>query len=730
MTRSLYRESMRRLARLGIALLVISVVLTVIIAAGSASETSVSKMLDGPFSLLPVLMYFVFVGGVGFAFAGFSFLNKRRDSDFYHSIPVRRTDVFLSVALSALTWTVATVVLCVLASMTVYLFLDVPFVSGYYLMSIPFFIVATMLTFAAAAIACSVTGNLMANIVLTGLVLFLPRFILFFVARSIVANTWIVGWRDFSGLLNPNTNIVTGMLVMQTRSILKADIMRMGNILWSLALTCIELGIGLVLFARRPSELAERSAFSNKWQTLFACLLSFPVMLLFFRSPRRLTFMVVLATSLIIFLIYQFIVLRSPKRVFKTLPWYACTAALSVGMYFAMIGISTAVLNTTPAADQIKSVQFTENWQGTPRPWYSTLQVSNVVFTENSVKEYTAKSLAAAVSRVKSPHYSGERYFEEGAHNTVESVIITLNNGRKIRRSIEFSNLNILNDARKENPQFVSAIHAFAPREEIKFLTGAYSNYMQMSAEDAEKLRTCFVEEYAAGNLESNSYYGKQEYRIDSKYFHQMYTADEDQYLGGFTIHGYEGLRRFQDFYNITLKTPKTAALYMMLSNNVVKPDVVYNADFILKLLRDKAPANGYLNINCTFINVPMLDGTKQQINLPHYGNVYNGKYDDEQSSYGPADAELMEQILAVLQRGIPTSDPSVMFAMLYYDSNVRFTSATVQEDRISNCSGYLAFTKEDESQLLNLISEWNEKQYERQRIYNADFEAASILVD
>ena len=729
MNKNLYAESMRRIGHLGLALMIVGAALSAILCVSNAADTMRMQRLGNPFGLMPILPFYSFLAGIGFAYMGFGFLNKRCDSDFYHSIPVRRLDMFLSVALASLTWIAATVVLCVLASMTVYLFMGVPFVPSYYLMGIPFFIVAAMLAFAAAAIACSLTGTLFSNMILTGVVLFLPRFVLFWLGRSIVANTWIVGWQDLAGLLNPCTNIATGMVVMLSRNMLKGDIVSMGNILYSLVLALVELALGALLFIRRPSELAERSAKNSGLQTLFACLLTLPVMLLFMRSPRLKTFVILLAASLIVYLAYQFIVLRSPKKVFASLVWYACTVAVAAGLYFGMAGISNAVLNETPAAADIQSVQFVRNEQSYyGQPSYVEVQVSKLRFTNNAVKECAADALQAAVARIKTPGYSGNRAYQDGYYsNNIESVVITLHNGRKLRRSIEFTDMNALNAARSENPDYAAAIQAFPAAEELGFLSGRYSNYKDISAEDLEKLRASFVAEYTDAGRVADSYYDKRVYQSDNEDAspRRMYTADQEQNLNNFNLAGHVGSKRFFNSYTIDLSVPKTAGLFMMLSNNNADADVIYNADATLKVLRDKAPEGGHFRADCSFTNVPMQDGSKQKINMNFYGNVYDGEFQAEKGY--SLDIEMMEQLMEVLGRGMPTADPSGMFASFGYNSNVRFTG-DANNNEMTTQSGYLAFTKEDEKLLLRIISQYTQMQADRWRVDDPDL--TFIVVD
>ena len=190
-----YLESIRRLSRVGYILLALTLVASAFISIQFCTQPyqynvpSITKMF------LP-LVVFIYVSGVVFALEGFSFLNKRSDSDFYHSLPVSRKKLFWAISLAALTWIAAIVLSSVLFTVIIFTLKKTPFVQLYALVAVPFFTIAAMLVFAACAIAMTLTGTALTGLGLTVLVFGLARFVQFSIARGIVANTQLINWLD------------------------------------------------------------------------------------------------------------------------------------------------------------------------------------------------------------------------------------------------------------------------------------------------------------------------------------------------------------------------------------------------------------------------------------------------------------------------------------------------------------------------------------------------------
>ena len=149
-----YLESFRKLSRVGLIVFALSIVASAVISIQYCTALyhdnvpSITKMFSP-------LIAFIYAGGIVLAMDGFSFLNKRTDSDFYHSLPVSRKKLFWAITLAALTWIAATVLSSVLLTVIIFTLTKTPFVQLYALLVVPFFTVATMMVFSARPAASS-----------------------------------------------------------------------------------------------------------------------------------------------------------------------------------------------------------------------------------------------------------------------------------------------------------------------------------------------------------------------------------------------------------------------------------------------------------------------------------------------------------------------------------------------------------------------------------------------
>jgi ABC-2 type transport system permease protein len=331
----MYRESLRKLAPVGIPLGVLTLLYTVITGGQDCFGVYTISRATSAVGLTPVLVYYVFASAL-FALYGFSFLFRRSASDLYHSLPVPRRDMYLSVTLASASWIGATVVLNVLSMLLLLLIGGCPFVPAYVPLCILFYFTASMLVYAAAAIGCALSGTLVTALASAGVVLFLPRFVQFVIARGLVARVPIVGWLDLGALLNPMSNIATGLVVMQTRNMYITQIIALPHILYSLALAAVELVIGAWLFNRRSSEVADNGAGRKGWAIVTGCLLSFTMLIVITVDSHRLLSVygaALVALALLIYIIYQFVALRRFTQVLLSLPYFLLSAAMAVAVW-------------------------------------------------------------------------------------------------------------------------------------------------------------------------------------------------------------------------------------------------------------------------------------------------------------------------------------------------------------------------------------------------------------
>ncbi len=749
-----YLESVRRLSRLGLILLVLTTVGSIVVAiqfCTGASQSSIPGLAD---MFLPLMVY-TFIGGIVLAFDGFSFLTKRADSDYYHSLPVSRRGLFWAITLAALTWVAATVLTGVIFTTLIFTLSKTAFVPLYPLVAVPFYIIATMLVFAAAAIACSLTGTLITDIALTLIVLFLPRFVQFVIARGIVAQAQIVSWIDLPWYLKPETNIATGQVVVLSRALLQNQLFNWGNVVYSLLLTGAELFAACQLFKRRHSEIAEHGAKNAKMQTLFACLLVLPILLLLASGAVNLTrqnILLILVIALGCYAIYQLVVLRKTKRVLLSLPWFLIPGLLAVCLYFGVQIAGDAMRNDVPLQQDVAYVEFPGSDRASDTVSYASYLVSQVDFEEEDVIEYVLSTLRENVDSYN--QYGYYNYDYDNSKNyyvTMEPVRIVLKDGRSIGRMITFVNGIYLDSVRSENSAYAEAIRSLPPEDSIRYCQnlGVYDeNYS-----DGDTIRQAFYDEVAATGYVPYDTYVKTERTYD------RYTRDEMQTYGSLKLYGYVGMIRYSNYYSIRLALPETCSVWMQVQNETSSDEHLDLLQQICTASESFIGEDDMFDITFSFYNIPMKDGSKQSSSF--YYDKYS--YSDDSTSLDCSD--LIAELIEILNRSTPTTDPNDFCvyttwsgralgadgsyigaeAMVYpnlatgsdlYASygDVVYTSngSTIYVGRngsiYSYNPNYRSFTAVDQARVIQILNEWQDRQKAWSYSYDEDTDDGNII--
>ena len=676
-----YLESIRRLSRVALMLLVLCVAASVIMAMQFCTTEYLSSIPSFQQMFLPVIIY-AFAGGIILAMDAFSFLNKRSDSDYYHGLPVSRRRLFWAITLGAITWLAATILLSVISVLVVYTVSHTPFVPNYTLVAVPFCLAVSLLTFAAAAIAMSVTGTWMTGIAITTLVLGLPRFVQFVIARGIIARFGMLSWLDLPWYLSPVSNVATGQIVTFTRNLLGTQLYHIGNSLYSLLIAVVELVVACLLFVRRPSEIAERGAKNAKLQTLFACLVIFPIGILFASNavdPTLTNLLIVVLVMIALFVIYQVVSLRNTQKAIRSLPWALIPAAVALGFYL----LTPLALNATkydiPNASEVAYIQFPGSNRISGEVSYDEYRVSLVKFTDENLKKYVLSTLQENVSTTDS---YGNIGYSNGPYVTYEPVKIVLNNGRKISRELCFGNSNTLNSMREETPAYAEAVRSLPPLDSICYRQN-FDAYDAKYAQ-SQSIQEAFYADEAESGLITNWQYKQ---RSDNDYG----NINENQSFGSLSLTGYVGSQRYANYYNITLETQNAAAAWMRWQNNQSSNEYFD----ILKQISAQADApfnNSTDYLNCTFsiYNVPMSDGTKQ---LSTY--YYNRSATDE-TILNSSFSSLANELIDIISRSEPTDNPNDLCVFMSWsgralDDKGAYIGADVIARQYASSGGALA---------------------------------------
>ncbi|HAC03289.1 MAG TPA: hypothetical protein DCE63_04945, partial [Eubacterium sp.] len=213
------------------------------------------------------------------------FLNKRSTSDFYHSLSYKRQNLFLSRFAAITAWQIIIMLSTYVTGFICYHIFSKYFIVDY---STTFHVYAAeflcaLLCSAAIALACSVTGNIFSNICLSGIIIFLPRFILILV-NSTVSNIYAAASSThFMPLLDNSYNMLTGQFLSIFEPVnFSSD--NLSNMLlsgvsntYTLILAIIYAVIACALFTIRKSETAGKPALSWKLQFAIRCVIGFTI---------------------------------------------------------------------------------------------------------------------------------------------------------------------------------------------------------------------------------------------------------------------------------------------------------------------------------------------------------------------------------------------------------------------------------------------------------------------
>lgn len=209
-----------------------------------------------------------------------NFLNKKNSSDFYHSLPYKRECLYFSKIAAVFAWQVIIhVVTYVCLIITFAIFKDCFIVEMWMVFRVFLSIfIANLLCGSAISLACALTGNVFSNICLSGLIIFLPRFLCIMIEAFATMKVPTVSDYQVFPLINDAHNIVAGYIL---RAFVQIDynslMFSVSSLVYTLILAFIYMGLGLLVFKFRKSEAAQKSALNKKLQVAISMTLGFVI---------------------------------------------------------------------------------------------------------------------------------------------------------------------------------------------------------------------------------------------------------------------------------------------------------------------------------------------------------------------------------------------------------------------------------------------------------------------
>lgn len=439
-SKSLYVEGLKQSRSIGLPFLAVVLLIGFITVSVSADSVSVNAWpaLLSIYTAIPLMTLTLF-----------HFLNTRAGSDYYHSIPVSRTNLITSYGAAVYTWAMVPVLIYAAILLAFSLLcgirfdwhtcgemLTISFVCGFVMLS-------------SLLLSMSISSTVVGQIAIAGLILFLPRSLMdVFVSTvseslPILADSSGVFGRFFSSDLNlmycySPFSILFGHTISEINAT---------NTLYTLALGLVLFIAAIVVFNRRRSETALSSAPNVVVQTTVRIMIALMFCLVpFYSIADELNFgLSDILTSeniawygfgLIAYFVYEIISQRGVRGVVRT--WRSMIVglvvllALNVAFIAGSGTVARAVLSQQPEAEEITGISIYYEMDDYYSS-YENIKARNVVVEDEELFEIAAQELSENIEYLENV---GSRYDFNSRYPF--SMTLYLEDGSELVRNIYF----------------------------------------------------------------------------------------------------------------------------------------------------------------------------------------------------------------------------------------------------------------------------------------------------
>jgi len=394
-----FREMFRQLRAKGLVATLLLAGLNLIFFSAFITRDPVDMTIshyDARLMALPMLLLLYIMVPI-MVFGAYRWLNKRFESDFYHAIPLTRTQIYATTSAAILCWLLIALGSYAVVQTILYTVFGLPFNYLLYLCVFLNMLIAAVEIVAAFSIGAALTGRRFAGFFQSVTVLFLPRMLLtsFWILVEIDAG-FSVPFSRLPFFLNPEFNIAATPIHSLIWGINYANIPAM---LYSLVYGAGLLALGCVAFNRRKSELAEIPYASKVLQTVTRVTFGMPqlfaitvIMHVYLRFGEDMEFMPMYAFtplcvtsvlfSFIFYCLYELISSRKMKKVVKSMPAFGFCILLALFFIFVPNWVSSLHTQKVISAEDVRYYEISNE---------STLIMPNKILGSDTYPDYLLK---------------------------------------------------------------------------------------------------------------------------------------------------------------------------------------------------------------------------------------------------------------------------------------------------------------------------------------------------
>lgn len=408
------------------------------LASGASGNMPDYTTIVTPSAAVPYLLIVIALITPILALYAWFFLNKRSTSDFYHSLSYKRQNLFLSRFAAITVWQLIIIFSTFMAEFICYHIFSKYFIVDY---STTFSIytaefLCALLCSASIALACCVTGNIISNICLSGIIIFLPRFILILVHSTVTNIYAAASSTHFIPLLDNSYNMLAGQFLsvfepsFHSSNDLSDMLLSGVSNAYTLILSIIYIAIACLLFTIRKSETAGKPALSWKLQFAIRCAIGFTISVFgtfmyiqlvnedyTYGTPPYMYTIIAFIIAAIVVIVYELISSKKLHRIIKAVPSIITAYVLAILCGFLLnagINNMTSYRANTDNIDYIR-LSAQNNYYMTEYENYFENVIKNIKINDKNTIKLIADIYNDNAKNLGS--INEERYYARSSHS-------------------------------------------------------------------------------------------------------------------------------------------------------------------------------------------------------------------------------------------------------------------------------------------------------------------------
>ena len=360
-------------------------------------------------------------------YAMFFFLNERKQSDFYHSLPQTRACVYLSMTAAIFTWLLGVILVSVginallwsFAKYTVFTFTTV-------WANIALYFALGVFMSAFLAVAMMITGTTISNLLIYVFLMVFPRYVVaMFLGSLDEAISILPNVMDYCSILS----FERWLPICWTMGDVTYDgyLIDPGMLWYSVIVGLLLFALAGVLYHFRRSESAMRSApnylAQHIYRTLFTVAMAITIPYAICMDGFNEIVILLVFLTIVVHVLYELLTTKKIKQMVKTLPLLVIPFVVAAIFGGSVWCVSSYVYSVRPEAEDVTAVSFAKQYSYV----YGEYAMYDKKLTDENTIELAVKSLHKELDEVERP------YDESWEWRTVS---YTLKSGRTIHRYI------------------------------------------------------------------------------------------------------------------------------------------------------------------------------------------------------------------------------------------------------------------------------------------------------